>query len=292
MIQDFLNRVFADSALEILQQLPDESVDLTVTSPPYNKQGNTYGWLVRTDRYSNYRDRVPEEEYQSEQVDILNEVFRATKPGGSLFYNHKVRWSKGQFIHPLFWLTSSDWHIRQEIIWDRILAANVRGWRFWQVDERVYWLYKPIGWNLVGDELESRHAKMTSVWRMKPATRRENHPSPFPIELPTRAIYSLLGSEGRKVVLDPYCGIGTTLVAAKLLGHDYIGIDMSPEYVEYANERLDRSDKEREQVETEKEVHVVKDSFKSRKERGTVSWPFAPEKPIDESESQSNREDT
>lgn len=69
---------------------------------------------------------------------MLNELYRITKPGGSFFYNHKIRWEKGLLLHPMDWLRKTNWIIRQEIIWDRMIAANIRGWRFWQVDERIY----------------------------------------------------------------------------------------------------------------------------------------------------------
>lgn len=272
-----LNNVYQGNALQLLRKLPDEHVDITVTSPPYNKQRNTYGWLVQTNRYSHYNDRMPEKKYQKWQVEVLNEIKRVTKPGGSLFYNHKARWVNGKMIHPLEWLFDTEWDIRQEIIWDRSLAANVRGWRFWQVDERIYWLYKPVKNHMVGEELESRHAKMASIWKMKPVPRTDNHPAPFPLELPVRAIYSMPG-ENRKTILDPFCGVGTTLVAAKLLGHNFIGFDIAPDYVAYSKKRLESFENEREIADAEIQLHVITDPFRKRKERGTVSWPFAPEK--------------
>ena len=270
-----LNKIQVGDALEWLQQIPSEEIDITVTSPPYNKRENSFGWLVQTNGYSHFDDRLPESEYQLWQGKILEELYRVTKPGGSLFYNHKLRWVDGRLLHPYEWITSSVWTIRQEIIWDRFLAANVRGWRFWQVDERIYWLYKPIGNHIVGEELESKHAKMGSIWRLKPVPRKKEHPAPFPLELPLRAIYSMPGLE-KKVVLDPFCGTGTTLVAAKLLNHDYIGIDVSPDYVGFACERLINYQSELSQAEEELSKHVVNDPFKDRKKRGTVNWPFAP----------------
>ena len=109
---------------------------------------------------------MPEQDYQTWQINVLNELHRVTKFGGSVFYNHKLRWVDGEMFHPYEWLSKTNWRIKQEIIWDRTLAANVRGWRFWQIDERIYWLYKPKGNHLVGQELESRHAKMSSIWRI------------------------------------------------------------------------------------------------------------------------------
>jgi len=275
-LKSILDSVKTGEALEELRQFPDSCIDITVTSPPYNKRRNTYGWLVQTNRYSHSDDRMPEKDYQDWQIQVLNEVHRTTKPGGSLFYNHKIRWSRGKLLHPYSWIVQSQWDMRQEIIWDRTIAANVRGWRFWQVDERIYWLYKPIDNHLVGEELEARHAKMGSIWKFKPVPRNNNHPAPFPLELPLRAIYSMQGDR-QKVVLDPFCGIGTTLVAAKLIGHHYIGIDISPDYVEFAKKRLENCEDERDKARKEMEKHVVKDPFKARKQRGTVTWPYAPE---------------
>ena len=165
------------------------------------------------------------------------------------------------------------WTVRQEIIWDRMIAANIRGWRFWQVDERIYWLYKPIDNNKIGKELPSRSALLTSIWRFPPE-RKNPHPAPFPLMLPIRCIYSLLDKFKKGVVIDPYVGSGTTLVAAKLLGHDYIGIDISKKYVDMSKERVKNSDREKELLSTELEKHVVKKTFTQRKEEGMPVGKF------------------
>lgn len=273
----YINKVIQGNAIEILNNIPDETVDLIVTSPPYNKRNSHNGWLVTNETYSHYDDHLPEDEYQDWQVKILNELYRITKSGGSLFYNHKHRWNNGVLITPFAWLTKTSWTIKQEIIWDRALTANMRGWRFWQVDERIYWLYKPTGHYLIGKELKPKHAKLSSIWKIKPAPRSDKHPAAFPIELPIRIIYSVFTTR-KGVVLDPFCGTGTTLVAAKLLGHKYIGIDISPSYIEIAKQRLASSQSELEAVNREKSKHVITDPFVKRKERGTVSWPFGPKK--------------
>lgn len=148
-----------------------------------------------------------------------------------------------------------------------MIAANIRGWRFWQVDERIYWLYKPKGKNIIGEELKSKHALLTSIWRFPP--EKDNpHPAPFPIELPARIIYSMMDDKKGGVIIDPYCGSGTTLVAAKILGHHFIGIDISREYVEYSIRRLENYKNEIPRVERELSKHVVMKTFKERKERG------------------------
>jgi modification methylase len=271
---EYINKIIHGDALNILKELPDEIVDMGVTSPPYNKGENKKGWLVANVKYLDTTDKLPEDIYQKTQIDILNEIFRITKPGGSFFYNHKIRWEKGLMIHPMDWLRKTKWVIRQEIIWDRMIAANIRGWRFWQIEERIYWFYKPKGKNLIGEELKPKHALLTSIWRFPP--ERENpHPAPFPIELPTRAIYSIM-DEKKGIVIDPFCGSGTTLVSAKILGHKFIGIEISKEYIKFANERLNNYKKEEIFVKNEIAKHIVLKTFKERKQLGEFTGKYSP----------------
>ena len=262
-----LDQLICGDALTVLQSLPADVVDVGVTSPPYNKQEKHKGWLVKNVVYNAVTDAVPEPEYQSRQAATLNEIYRVTKPGGSFFYNHKIRWERGQMYHPMDWLRQTDWTVKQEIVWDRVIAANIRGWRFWQVEERIYWLYKPIGNQLIGRELESGDAKLTSIWRGVPEGKNP-HPAPFPLWLTARVIISILGTDAPGVVLDPYIGSGTTAVAASLLGHRYIGIDLSQDYLDFAQERLDHAHTELPKIQSELDLHGVAMTFQERKQQG------------------------
>lgn len=269
----WLNKIIEGDCLTTLKKIPSDSVDLGVTSPPYNKGENKKGWLVKNVKYANSSDKLPEDVYQQNQIQVLNELYRIIKPGGSFFYNHKIRWEKGTLLHPMDWLRTTKWTIRQEIIWDRMIAANIRGWRFWQVDERIYWLYKPINNNLIGDELDASHALLTSIWRFPPE-RENSHPAPFPLSLPVRCIYSILGHQKDKLIIDPYCGSGTTLVAAKLLGHNYIGIEIAKIYIQMAEERLKNMLKEQSIFQQEIQKHLVNKTFKDRKKNGEYTGKF------------------
>ena len=273
--KEYLNKIIQGDTLAILKTLPDEIVDVGVTSPPYNKGENKKGWLVKNVKYSGATDKLPEEEYQKNQIEVLNEIFRITKPGGSFFYNHKIRWEKGVMLHPMDWLRKTKWLIRQEIIWDRMIAANIRGWRFWQVEERIYWLYKPKGRKLIGEELKPKHALLTSIWRFPPE-QKNPHPAPFPLALPIRAIYSVMDVT-KGVVIDPYCGSGTTLVAARILEQNYIGIEISKEYIEFAENRLKNYENELKFAREEMNKHAVLKTFKERKEKGEFTGRYGPQ---------------
>lgn len=262
-----MTNLYIGDTLSILKTLPSDSVDMGVTSPPYNKQENKKGWLVANVKYDSATDKKNETDYQREQIDILNELFRVIKPGGCFFYNHKIRWEKGIMLHPINWLMKTKWNIRQEIIWDRGIAANIRGWRFWQVEERIYWLYKPKKpLDLIGPELLSKHALMTSIWKIRPEGK-SNHPAPFPLELPLRCIYSIMDNE-KGVIIDPYCGSGTTGVAAKFLGHDFIGIDISEKYIKDSEDRIKNFMSEKDKFDKEMTLHTVKETFSEKKARG------------------------
>lgn len=259
------NQLLLGDVLDKLKSLSDNHVDLSITSPPYNKQEKHKGGLVTNVVYDAFKDALSEEQYQRQQIEVLDEVYRITKAGGSFFYNHKIRWERGEMYHPMDWLRKSKWCVKQEIIWDRTLAGNIRGWRFWQVEERIYWLYKPIKNNKIGQELESKDAKMTSIWRHVPENNNP-HPAPFPLWLPARIILSVCKTPS--VVLDPYVGSGTTGVAAKLLGHHFIGIDISEEYIKSATNRIKNAHRETDCIEKEKSLHTVEKTFKQRKENG------------------------
>ena len=257
------DKIIQGNALEILKKIDDNFVDLGITSPPYNKGEKHKGWLVKNVKYNLASDNIPEEVYQEQQIKVLDEIYRVTKPGGSFFYNHKTRWVQGQMLHPMEWLLKTKWTVKQEIIWDRMIAANIRGWRFWQIDERIYWLYKPIDGNKIGKELKSKHALVSSIWRFPPE-RKNGHPAPFPLVLPARIIYSILDDK-KGVVLDPYVGSGTTCLAAKLLGSNYIGIDISKEYIKDAENRLKNYLNDKKIVDKEISKHIVDKTFADRK---------------------------
>ena len=88
-------QLYHGDCLEVMKTLPDECVDLIITSPPYNlgKTHHTGNNIFKS--YSEYNDNMPEPLYQQWQIEILRECFRILKPSGSLFYNHKNRIKKG-----------------------------------------------------------------------------------------------------------------------------------------------------------------------------------------------------
>lgn len=80
--------------------------------------------------------------------------------------------------------------------------------------------------------------------------------------------------DNKGIIIDPYCGSGTTLVAAKLLGHDYVGIEISKEYADSAKTRIANCENERKEALSETIKHVVTRTFSERKENGEYTGRF------------------
>ena len=103
-----LNKIYCCDSLEALQSMPDECVNLIVTSPPYNKKSknrkphksDTWSGGGAAIKYSNFDDFLPEKDYQEQQIKIINECMRVLKSDGSFFYNHKNRTVNKGIITP------------------------------------------------------------------------------------------------------------------------------------------------------------------------------------------------
>ena len=119
--------------LELMKEMPDGSVDLIITSPPYNLGNTHHTGNKRFKPYGKHNDDMKELDYQDWQVEVLNECFRILKDDGSMLYNHKNRISKGVQITPYQWLLKTDFVIKQEVVWqngsqnfDKIGRASCR----------------------------------------------------------------------------------------------------------------------------------------------------------------------
>lgn len=218
------------------------TVDLVVTSPPYNTlgarssdRGGMHGgskWLAKVDAVG-YADDMSEEAYAEWQQDIADTLAAATRPGGSFFYNHKVRYRDGAPVHPIDIVRQFDgWNLKQEIVWSRGIGIAFNARMFCPSDERIYWMTKPganYHWN------QTSAADFT-VWKMRPEIGVDGHPCPYPTALPTKCIAAT--TDPGDLVLDPFSGSGTTIHAAKAMGRKAIGIELDEAFCELTARRL------------------------------------------------------
>lgn len=242
------NKIYLMDCMEGLKKLDDNSVDLFLFSPPYNKKGLSGKKTPKNVKeglwhdiivYDNYDDDMPEEDYKKWQIDIINLCLQKLKPTGSIFYQHKNRMKDGEISIPYEWISKSNCKVRQLIIWNRCGGAtNLSKVKFLPTTEQIWWLTKASK----GIRFD-RQGKIGEVWNI-PADTTNDHPAPYPVKLAENVIKNVLGSKemiakmGNLLVVDCFMGSGTTAVAAKKLGCDYIGFDMSPKYIDMANKRI------------------------------------------------------
>lgn len=241
--------LYCGDNLEVLPHV--EPVDLIFTSPPYN-MGNTtggglsqysgtigvmgkrggrgkWGGCALSGGYESFHDDMPHDAYVAWQKAVLTACYARLTAAGAIFYNHKPRVFDGQLVTPLDY--NPNLPLRQIIIWARAGGINFSPSFYLPTHEWICLFTKP------DFRLKSKGASGAGdVWTI-PQELNNPHPAPFPIGLPARAIETT----GAKTILDPFCGSGTTLRAAKDAGIKAIGIELSERYCEQAANRLRQS---------------------------------------------------
>jgi site-specific DNA-methyltransferase (adenine-specific) len=226
-------RLINGDSLTELKKIESNIVDLVVTSPPYNKNywiRNRSDFGKRIINYDEYHDSLEPQEYIKQQKEILDELVRIIKPTGSIYYNHIDIFHKHNTIHPSY---VYDYNVKQVIVWDRGNTPKLDKSYFLPTTEWLFWIKK--SWDAVPyfDKSKCEHKK--NIWRIN-KEKNNPHPAPFPEELVDNIVKSSCPENG--LVLDCYNGSGTTAVVAKKNNMDYIGIDISEQYIQMTKDRI------------------------------------------------------
>ena len=221
--------IYCGDCREVLDSI--DSVDITFSSPPYNilSPRRPSGMMAESNHkklygYDSIEDNLSEFEY----TEFLQKVFGhcIAKSIGLCWINHKTRFVNRAGIHPL---SIFPWEFEQEIVWNRNCSTMFNAKRFAVSHEFIYGFGKSHYWD------DNANIQMT-VWNIRPEYDIKSHPCPMPVELARRCIFASCPPGG--IVLDPFMGSGTTLVAAKKEGRKAIGIDVSEAYCKLAIKRL------------------------------------------------------
>lgn len=217
-------------------KMADGSVDIIVTSPPYNIKQSSGGGFKGSDKsgkwssaklrdgYDGYDDALPYEDYVAWQKAFLRECWRLIPDDGAIFYQHKNRVQNGVLRTPHD--LNPDLLLRQIIIWDRGSGMNFNKAFATPSHEVIYVFAKSKFRFRKGHGLKD-------VLKVLP-DRSNPHPAPFPVELPRL----IIAATDAKTILDPFSGSGSTGVAALLEGRRFVGIEQSAAYCRMAEERL------------------------------------------------------
>lgn len=224
--------------LEEMKKIPDKSIDLIVTSPPYNQN------LTTQDKTKFlYNDNKNSEDYNNWLKEIFNELYRILKLSGSFLYNYKTQVSDN-ILSPAFQhinTVNNQFLLVGEIVWK--YAGNFDSCRKrFPVDYEMFYHFakkNDFYFNDCGETL-------TSVWNIKhvmagSAEKKQagEHPCPYPVTIIKKIIRHCCPQGG--VVLDPFMGSGSALVASKEEKRNAIGIEIEPKYFEIAKRRIDQA---------------------------------------------------
>lgn len=249
MVDEYINSIIQGDCIEILKQIPDNSIDMTFADPPFNLRK----------KYNGYRDNKEFTEYLKWCKDWILEMVRITKPTGSIFVHNIPKWltyyagflnEVADFKHWIAWdaptapmgktLQPSHYGILY-------YAKNYRENKFYEIRyshkrcRKCKVLLKDYGGKK--DGLHPFGPLISDSWtdihRIKHNKYRDKHPCQLPIHLLERSI--LMVTDENDIVLDPFVGTGTTVIAAKKLGRRYIGIDIDPTYVAMTKEHLEKT---------------------------------------------------
>lgn len=246
MRKDYLDQVIEGDCLKTLKQIADASVDVCFADPPFNLDK----------KYTAYQDHRPTDEYLFWCEQWLRELVRVTKPTGSIFVHNIPRWLTyyaailNKFAYFRHWIA---WDAMSAPLGKTLLPAHY-GILFYTKQPKDYKFYDVRAPHKrcrvcnefvkdYGGKKDQMHAfgyLISDVWtdihRIRHSVRRDEHPCQLPIPLLERVI--LLSSDPGDVILDPFLGTGTTAVAAKALGRHFVGIDLDPEYVQIARDKI------------------------------------------------------
>ncbi len=238
-----MNNIYCQSS-EQMSEIPDYSIHLMVTSPPYNVQ-------------KEYDDDLSLNEYRELLRAVFAETYKKLVTGGRACIN-VANLGRKPYI-PLHAYITEDmldigYDMRGEIIWNKAASASPStAWGSWlsaanpvlrDVHEYIL-IFSKESFSRKRNRKENSIKKeeflewTKSVWTFPAVSAKSiGHPAPFPEELPRRLIQ--LYTFEKDVVLDPFCGSGTTCLTALKSGRNYIGYDIEEAYVELANERIER----------------------------------------------------
>jgi DNA modification methylase len=249
-----LNQILQGDCIQILNSLPENSVDLVFADPPYNLQLQNDLYrpdLSKVDAVNNKWDKFNSfAEYDSFSREWLSAVFRVMKETATI-------WVIGSY-HNIFRvgaiMQDLNYWILNDIIWLKTNPMpNFRGVRFTNAHETMIWAQRKKGakytfnhhaMKALNDELQMR-----SDWILPLATGKEriksNGSKAHPTQKPESLLYRVLMSSSNPgdVILDPFFGSGTTGAVAKKLGRNFIGIERDRKYVKVAQKRIDTVEK-------------------------------------------------
>jgi len=237
-MQNLINKIVQADCLEFIKKIPDNSIDLVLTDPPYNIDFSSYD--NKTDRsgkkYHNTEKLQWDKKFDLKEISkvLFKEFDRIVKSSGSIVMFGPQNWAY-YYYGPAI---QNNFDLKAQIIWIKSNPVpQARRKNYLSAHENIAWFARyskkcPFTFNFISQN-EMRNVFTFPICQ---GDERTEHPTQKPLKL----IEKLLNIHSNKndVVLDPFLGSGTTAVACKLLNRNYIGIEISEKYCDIARRRL------------------------------------------------------
>ena len=237
-----LDKIYKEDCLKTLNKMKDASVDLVITSPPYNmnlriSKGRYHSRQIVKEistKYAEFPDNLPIDEYNLLHTNILRELLRVSD---LVFYNIQIVTGSKRSIFKMIGEFSD--YLKDIIVWDKgyvqpamqkqVLNKRTELILVFENDYPVSRQFRKRG--------QFARGTLDDLWEIKrERSKGESHGAIFPQELVATILENF--SEEGDVVFDPFMGTGTTAVVAKQLNRKFIGSEISQKYIDIANKRL------------------------------------------------------
>jgi site-specific DNA-methyltransferase (adenine-specific)/modification methylase len=237
-----LNKIYQEDCLSTLKKMKDDSVDVVITSPPYNmnlriRNGKYCSRQIVKEistKYTEFSDNLPIEEYNDFHTNVLKELLRVSD---LIFYNIQIVTGSKRSIFKMIGEFSEN--LKEIIVWDKgngqpamqqqVLNRRTELILVFEKDYPISRQFRKRG--------EFKRGTLDDLWLIKRGKKvgGENHGAIFPEELISTIIENF--SKEGDIIYDPFMGTGTTAVVAKQLDRKFIGSEISQKYIEIAEER-------------------------------------------------------
>ena len=237
-----INKIYNEDCLTTLKKMKDDSVDLVITSPPYNMNLRIRNGIYCSrqivkeisTKYENFSDNLPINEYNEFHSEVLKELIRVSD---IVFYNIQIVTGSKRSIFKMIGDFADN--LKEIVVWDKGYGQPAMQTQVLNRRTELILIFEkdyPISrqFRLKG---KFKRGTLDDLWEIpRPKKKNKSHGAVFPEKLVSTILENF--SEQGDIIYDPFMGTGTTAVVSKMMGRNFIGSEISTEYIRISEQRL------------------------------------------------------